>query len=115
MQVAKAERPQQRLRLLYPAAHVAVHEHDPPAFHGDLSALGQRCQPSIVVAADGIDGGDAFELGDGLRCDDVAGVQDEVDSAQDLEETIRQAVEKLRTVGVSDHPDARRQEALGAG
>ena len=112
MQVAKAERPQQRLRLLHPAAQVAVNEHDPPAFNADLSALGQRGQVSVVVAADRFDRSDLFELRDGLRRDDVAGMQDEVDSAQRLEKAIGQAVEKLGAVGVSDHSDSRRHQGL---
>ena len=115
MQVAEAESPDERLRLLYPAAPVAVHNHYPPAFYADLSARRQRCEVSIMVPTDGLDRGDAFELGEGLRCDDVAGVQDEVNATEHLENAIGQAVEKLRAMGVCDYPDSRRQEGPNGG
>jgi len=68
VQITEAERPQQRLRFLHPAAPIAVNEHDAPAFDRELAAQRQRGQIFIVVAAYRFDWSDAFESRDRFRC-----------------------------------------------
>jgi hypothetical protein len=42
-------------------------------------------------------------------------VEDEVDPAQHLEYAVGKLIDELGAMGVSDHPDARRQAGSGAG
>jgi hypothetical protein len=62
-----------------------------------------------VVSPYGLDWGDLFESRDGVGPGYVTRVEDEVDSAESVENSIREAIEELGTVGVSDDPDACRQ------
>jgi hypothetical protein len=106
MHVAKAQRPEQSLWLLDPAAAVAVYDNDPPAFDSDLPTRGQRREILIVVSAHGIDRGDGLEGGDGLRSVDVTGMNDHVDASEDLEDTIGKPVDEFGAMTVSDHANA---------
>jgi hypothetical protein len=62
-----------------------------------------------VVAPHRFDWGDAFKSGDCLGGADVARMQDEIDTAESFEDAIGEAIEELRTVGIRDNPDPRRQ------
>ena len=115
MQVAQAERPQQRLRFLDQTASVAMNQDDPPALDQDLPAGRQVQQRTIVIPAHRFDRGDLLELRDGLCAVDVARMEDEVDPAQDLEDSVWQSLEEFRAVGIGDHADAGRQAGVGGG
>ena len=62
-----------------------------------------------MVAPHRFDWGDAFKSGDCLGAADVARMQDEIDPAESFEDAIGEAIEELRTMGVRDNPDPRRQ------
>src|SRR6266550_86011 len=110
-EVAQAQRPQQRLRLFDPPGPVAVDDDDPPARHRHLTSRGQRVQSAIVVAAHCLDGSQTTQLvqrGGGV---DVAGVEDDLNTFQDLEKPVRQPLEKLRAVRVRHDADKGRHAA----
>ena len=109
MQIAKAERPQQCLRLLHPPAPIAVDENDAPALDCEFTGQRYRREIAVVVAPHRFDWGDAFKSGDCLGAADVARMQDEIDPAESFEDAIGEAIEELRTMGVRDNPDPRRQ------
>ena len=62
-----------------------------------------------MVPAHGLDRSNALQFRDGRGAGDVPAVKDEVDPTQELEEAIRQPVDKFGAVGVGDHADARGQ------
>jgi hypothetical protein len=86
-----------------------VDENDAPALDRELAGERQRGQVAIVVTPHGLNRGDAFESRDRLRPADITGVQDQVNAAEYLEDSFWQAVEELRTMGVRDDSDPRRQ------
>lgn len=109
VQVAETQRPQQRLRLLHPAAPIAVDEHDAPSLDRELATQGQRRQIAIVIAPHRFDWRDAFKSRDRLGSADITCVKDEIDPAKRLEDSIRKTIEELGAVGVRDDPDPGRQ------
>jgi len=109
MQIAQAQRPQQGLRLLDPSGAIPVHHHYPLAFDGDLADERERRKVMVVVTSHRRHRSDALESRNRLRASDIARVQDQVDAAKSFEDAIRKAIEELRTVGVRDDSDARRQ------
>lgn len=115
MQIAEAERPQQRLRFLHPAAPIAVDEHDAPALDRELAAQRQRRQMFIVVASHRFDWSDAFESRDRLRSVDITSVQDEIHPAKRFEDSIRETIEELRAVRVRDDPNPRGHAGVRVG
>ena len=109
---AERQSPEQGLRLLEPAAAIAMNDDDAPALDGDLPAQGQGGERSIVVAANGLDRRDATQLRDGLGTIDVPGVNDQVHAAQDLEEAFGQMLQELRAVRVRNDSDSGRQAGI---
>ena len=86
-----------------------MHQNDASPFDGHLAAERDCRQVSIVVTPHCLDGSYAFELRDRVMAIDVSCMQDEIDTVQGCKESIRQAIQKFRAVGVSDDPDTRRQ------
>ena len=86
-----------------------MHHNDASPFNGDLAAEGDCRQLSIVVTTHCLDGSYAFELRDRVVAIDVSCMQDEIDPVQGGKESIRQTIQELGTVGVSDDPDSCRQ------
>ncbi len=113
--VAEANRPQKRGGLFQPAAPIAVDEHDPPAFHQDLSMARQRRQTAVVVPPHRLDRGDPGELRQGGLAVDVPGVQDQVDPGEHLEDPVGQTVHELGAVSVRHHPDPHHGHSLANG
>src|SRR5260370_29116398 len=106
VECAEAQGPQQGLRLLDPAAAVAMDDDDAPAFDGDLFAQRPARAVQIVVAANDFDRSEGRKRGDGSGSVDVARVDDHVYAAEDFEHAIREAIHELRAMGVGDDPDA---------
>jgi len=107
--VAEAQSPDQSLRLLHPAAPIAVYEHDSAALDHQLAAQRQSLQIAIMVAQHSLDRRDSFEGGESLRPADIASMEDEIHASKHLEDSIRETIEELRAVGVRDDPDPGRQ------
>ena len=69
----------------------------------------------VVIAPNGLHRRDRAERLQGLSAVDVARVQDQVDAAEGLEQSIGKAVDELRAVSVSDHANTSwRQPAIPA-
>jgi hypothetical protein len=86
-----------------------VNENDAPALNREIASQRQRRQVEVVVAPHRFDWGDLFKGGDRLGAADIARMEDEIDPAKSFEDAIGEAIEELRTVGVRDDPDPRRQ------
>src|SRR5260370_4676958 len=106
-EVAEAQSPKQGVRLWEPATALAVHDHDPFSLHGDVTRGGEIHRRSIVVTPHGFDRRQPPERRERVLRIDVAGVEDEVDPREDIEESIRKLVEKLGTVRVRYDSDPR--------
>src|SRR5229473_4241984 len=113
---AQAQGPQQGLRLLDPAAAVAMDDDDAFAFDSHVFAKRPAGALRIVVAANDFDQSEGRKGGDGPGAVDVPGMDDQIHTAKDFEHAIREAIHELRAMGVGDDPDAKRQAAArGAG
>ena len=91
-EVAETQGPGKRVRLLEPAASVAVYEHDPLSCDHDLAGHRQLCERTIVIAPHGFDRCQAPQVGERFLRIDVASVQDEVDPLESLEDSRGQPV-----------------------
>jgi hypothetical protein len=91
-EVAEAQGPRKRVRLLDQAASVAVDEHHTLASDHDHAGCGKRCELAVVIAPHGFDRCQAPQVGERFLRIDVASVQDEVDPLESLEDSRGQPV-----------------------
>ena len=109
-EVAEAQGPRKRVRLLEQAASVAVDEHYPLASDHDLAGCRKRSEHAVVIAPHGFDRCQAPQVRERFLPIDVARMQDEVDPLESLEDSRGQPVEELGAVRIRDDADFRRQE-----
>ena len=102
---AEAQRPEERVRLLEPAAAIAMHDDDPFAFDLDLSRQ-WKVQPAVVVSTHRLDVRDPAEGLERLQTIDISCVNDHVDPPKYLEEARGKLVYELGAVRVRDDTDA---------
>src|SRR5215470_15145064 len=83
-----------------------MHDDDPAAARRQLALAGQVAQRAVVVAFDGLHGGDKGEPIDCGLTANVSGVQDEVHASQPVQQPPWEFIEELRAVGVCDNADS---------
>src|SRR5712671_5985096 len=104
-EVTQAQSPQEGVRLLEPAASVAVHDRDALVFDLDLSRQ-RKVQPLVVVSSHRLDMSDAAQGVERLFPVDVAGVNDQVDALKTFEHASRKLSYELGVVRIRHDSDA---------
>jgi hypothetical protein len=77
-----------------------VHDHDPLSFNAHLARDRQRHKRTVVVPSHRLDRRQVPQCGEGSLSVDVAGVEDEVDAVENLEDALGQPIQELGTVRV---------------
>ena len=101
----QAQRPQQRLRLLDPTRSLAVDDDDAQPFDDELAGLRQRGKRLVVIAAHRLHRRERGQLLERGRLRHIAGMDDDLHTAQRPEHPVGQRVDELRAVRVGNDPD----------
>ena len=104
-EVTQAQSPQEGVRLLEPAAPIAVHDRDALVFDLDLSRY-RKVQRLVVVSTHRLDMSDAAQGVERLFSVDVAGVNDQIDAPKAFENASRKLSYELGVMRIRHDSDA---------